>query len=110
MTTHAIPLAHADQDVRTQWTMGVLRGISGDEVYEARRRQLRDNIQILDVLGQFCQGSDQGPLPRGWYSITRQLHSRDIYERVSEVPRGALTSLTQRHDTHGQPVLALQVT
>ena len=110
MATHPIPLAHEDQDVRTQWTKGALRGLSGDEVYEARRRQLRGNIQILDVLGQFCQNTDQGPLPRGWYSITRGLHSRDIYERIGNLPRGALACLIPSHDDHGQQVLTLQVT
>jgi len=110
MATHAIPLAHADQDVRKQWRTGALRGIAGDEVEEARRRQQRENIQILDVLGQFCHGTDQGSLPMGWFSINRQLHSRDIYERLCNLPRGTLASLTPSHDAYGQPVLALQVT
>ena len=107
---HGYTVAYADQDVHTQWARGALKGLAEDDVREARRRQIARNTPILEVLAQFCRDPNDELMLKGWHSIQRPLHARDITERISGVPRCAFTSMYQRHDEHGQPVLALQVT
>ena len=110
MAAHPVPLAHTDQDVHAQWRMGAIRGLSQTAVEEARRRQLKDNTQLLDVLKQFRHAGDQGPLPRGWYTVTRGAHSRDIHEPIGDLFKQALVCLLPAHKAASGDTLALQVT
>ena len=109
MSTH-IFIPRGDQDVKQRWRTGDLQGLSEANIEEACRRQMSRNLKLLDVLSFYSHGLDYGPVPQGWYTIKRRLHSQDIYETLCNLPKGTVANLSPNRDDHGHPVIALQVT